>query len=146
MMAMEDRHPDNVMTDQDQAMATAIDANFPALVRRCCVYHVLNIAKRKLGPLLIDGHPFSDAFYSCIYGTNTIEEFGIRWQHMLRVHPMADNTHLQNIWKTRMTWSPVYFRHIFSHHIHNRQIRRSQLLLQNLGSSEELGLYLCAAL
>jgi hypothetical protein len=77
------------------------------------VYHYLNVAKMKLGPLLVEGHPFVDAFYSCIYGTNIIEEFEICWQHMLQIHAMGDNTHLQNMWKTRMTWSPMYFRHNF---------------------------------
>jgi hypothetical protein len=77
MMAMEDIHHDHIMTDQDQAMATVIDEMFPALVHRCCVYQVLHIAKRKLGPLLVEGHPFADAFYSCICGTATIEEFEI---------------------------------------------------------------------
>jgi hypothetical protein len=92
MMAMEDIHPDHIMTDQDQAMTTAIDETFPASVHRCCVYHVLNIY---------------------IYGTDTVEEFEICWQHMLQVHAMGENTHLQNMWKMRMTWSPVYFRHNF---------------------------------
>jgi hypothetical protein len=34
MMAMEDIHPDHIMTDQNQAMATAIDETFPTLVHR----------------------------------------------------------------------------------------------------------------
>jgi hypothetical protein len=113
MMAMEDIHPDHIMTDQDQAMTTVIDETFPASVHRCCVYHVLNVAKRKLGPLLVEGHPFADALYLCIYGTGTVEEFEICWQYMLQVHAMGENTHLQNMWKTRMTWSPVYFLHNF---------------------------------
>jgi hypothetical protein len=113
MLAMNQMHPDHIMTDQDQAMATAIDKVFPNSVHRCCFYHVLHLARKKLGPNLGEGHPFADAFYSCIYGTDTIEEFEFCWQHMLRSFDMAENNHLNNMWKSRKTWAPVYFRKSF---------------------------------
>lgn len=113
MMAMNEVPPDHIMTDQDQQIANAISKVFPNAIHRCCIYHVLNLARRKLGPKLVDGHPFADAFYSCIYGTDTTEEFEICWQHMLQVHSMAENKHLLNMWKSRKTWAPVYFRHRF---------------------------------
>ncbi|KAK1604966.1 hypothetical protein QYE76_028639 [Lolium multiflorum] len=59
MLAMNQMHPDHIMTDQDQAMATAID------------------------------------------------------KHMLRSFDMAENNHLNNMWKSRKTWAPVYFRKSF---------------------------------
>jgi hypothetical protein len=97
MHAMEGHAPDHIITDQDQAMATAISNVFPLSIHRNCLYHVLNQARRKHGKNLVDGHPFVDAFYSCIYGTNTIEEFKICWHHMLHVHTMQENTHLNNM-------------------------------------------------
>ncbi|KAM0867427.1 hypothetical protein ACQ4PT_042022 [Festuca glaucescens] len=113
MLAMNQMHPDHIMTDQDQAMATAIDKVFPNSIHRCCFYHVLHLARKKLGPNLGEGHPFADAFYSCIYGTDTIEEFEFCWQHMLRSFDMIENNHLNNMWKSRKTWAPVYFRKSF---------------------------------
>jgi hypothetical protein len=76
---MEGNAPDHIMTDQDQAMATAISNVFPLSIHRNCLYHVLNLARRKLGKNLVDGHSFANAFYSCIYDTDTIEEFEICW-------------------------------------------------------------------
>lgn len=105
--------PDHIMTDQDQAMSTAISNIFPATIHRCCIYHVLAVARKKLGPLLVDGNPFADAFYSCIYGTDTVAEFEICWQNMLQRFEMTDNTHLDNMWKSRRKWAPVYFRRNF---------------------------------
>jgi hypothetical protein len=113
MMAMNDVPPDHIMTDQDQQMATAIESVFPNSVHRCCMYHVLNVAKRKLGRSVLEGHPFAEAFYSCIYGMDIVEKFEICWQHMLHVHAMSENTHLQNMWKTRKQWASVYFRNNF---------------------------------
>ncbi|KAM0875796.1 hypothetical protein ACQ4PT_036570 [Festuca glaucescens] len=72
MIAMDNLAPDHIMTDQDQAMRTTISKIFPNTIHRCCFYHVVNLARRKLGPKLVDGHPFADAFYSCIYGTDTV--------------------------------------------------------------------------
>jgi hypothetical protein len=113
MMAMDNMAPKNIMTDQDKAMATAISKVFPNAIHRCCFYHVLSLARKKLGPNLREGNPFADAFYSCIYGTDTPEEFELCWQHMLQVYGMNDNTHLENMWGSRKTWAPVYFRHNF---------------------------------
>lgn len=112
-MAMGDLAPDHIMTDQDGRMATSISEMFPDAIHRCCIYHVFNVAKRKLGPKLVEGHPFAEAFYSCIYGTDTPEQFEICWQHMLQVHEMAGNKHLDNMWKSRKKWAPVYFRQNF---------------------------------
>jgi hypothetical protein len=113
MLAMHQMPLDHIMTDQDQATATAISKVFPSSVHRCCIFHVLRLARTKLGPHLADGSPFADAFYSAIYGTDTVEEFEVCWQHMLQRFQMSENTHLDNMWKARKTWAPVYFRHNF---------------------------------
>jgi hypothetical protein len=113
MLAMEHIAPDHIMIDQDQAMATAISDTFPSAIHRCYLYHILNLASRKLGRSLVDGHLFDDAFYSCIYGTDTIEEFEMCCQHMLQVHAMWENTHLKNMWKSRDKWAPVHFKNNF---------------------------------
>jgi transposase-like protein len=70
-------HPDNIMTDQEQAIGNAISDIFPASIHRNCIFHVIQLAKKHLGPLLVEGNPFVDALYSCIYGTNTPEQFEI---------------------------------------------------------------------
>nr|XP_051202340.1 protein FAR1-RELATED SEQUENCE 5-like [Lolium perenne] len=113
MMAMNQVAPDHIMTDQDQQIGNAISKVFPHSIHRCCFYHVVNLARRKLGPKLVDGHPFADAFYSCIYGTDSPEQFEYCWKHMLQVHSMSENKHLQNMWDSRKKWAPVYFRHRF---------------------------------
>jgi hypothetical protein len=75
MMAMNQVAPGHIMTDQDQQIGTTISKVFHVSIHRCCFYHVVNLARRKLGPKF--GHPFADAFYSCIYGTDTPEQFDI---------------------------------------------------------------------
>ena len=70
-------------------------------------------SKNQTGPLVREGNPFADAFYACIYGTDTVKEFEICWQQMLQNFALAENKHLQNMWKARATWALVYFRKCF---------------------------------
>jgi hypothetical protein len=42
----------------------------------------------------VEGNPFAEAFYACTYGTNTVEQFEVCWEHMLEQFGMKDNTHL----------------------------------------------------
>jgi hypothetical protein len=113
LLAMDNLHPDHIMTDQDGAIDTAISNIFPNAIHRCCMFHILRLARTKLGPLLVEGNPFAKAFYACIYGTDTVEQFEVCWEHMLQQFGMKDNTHLCNMWKTRKSWAPVYFRNCF---------------------------------
>ena len=70
MLAMNNEHPLNNMTNQDQAMATTISKVF-----RCCKWHIFRVARIKLGKMLGKDEPFAEAFYGCISGSDTIEEF-----------------------------------------------------------------------
>jgi hypothetical protein len=72
---MDNLHPDHIMTDQDGAIDTVISNIFPNAIHRCCMFHILRLARIKLGPLLVEGNPFAEAFYACIYGTDTVEQF-----------------------------------------------------------------------
>ena len=113
MLAMNNEHPLNIMTDQDQAMATAISMVFPDSTHRCCKWHVFRVARTKLGKMLGKDEPFAEAFYGCINGSDTVEEFEERWQQMVELFGVADKKHLKNMWNTREMWAPVYFRHKF---------------------------------
>ncbi|XP_044974026.1 protein FAR1-RELATED SEQUENCE 9-like [Hordeum vulgare subsp. vulgare] len=113
MVAMDNEHPTNIMIDQDQAMATAIDQVFPNTCHRCCKFHVLSNARSKLGRLLSRDGAFADVFYTCINQSETVEEFEETWQHMLHCFEVAENRHLKNMWRTRCTWAPAYFKDKF---------------------------------
>jgi hypothetical protein len=113
MLAMEQLQPDHIMTNQEQAIGNAISSKLPAFVHIKCIFHVIQLAKKHLGPLLVEVNPFADAFYACIYGTDTVEQFEICWHHMLERFGVAENTHPASMWKIRSKWAPVYFRNCF---------------------------------
>jgi hypothetical protein len=111
--AMDGLQPSNIMTDQDQAMATTISNVFLAAIHRCCFWHVIRIAKVKIGKPLQKGEPFAAAFWACIFDTDTVLEFEESWKHMLQWFQMDQDMHLKNMWKTRTTWALIYFRRHF---------------------------------
>ena len=113
MVAMDNEHPKNIMTDQDQAMATAIEQVLPNTCHRCCKFHVFSNARSKLGRLLSRNEAFADVFYTCINNSETVEEFEETWQHMLECFEVAENKHLKNMWRTRHMWAPAYFKNNF---------------------------------
>ena len=82
--AMDGLGPVHIMTDQDAAMAKAISDIFPDAIHRNCFWHVIQIAKKKIGKPLQQGEPFAIAFWACIFDTDTIEEFETSWLHMLQ--------------------------------------------------------------
>ncbi|XP_020173458.1 protein FAR1-RELATED SEQUENCE 3-like [Aegilops tauschii subsp. strangulata] len=110
LLAMNNEHPLNIMTDQDKAMETAISQALPNTVHRCCKWHVQRKAREKLGWIMSRDEVFEQAFYTCINDSDTVDEFEENWQHMIRCFDLVDNKHLCNMWKTRETWAPTFFR------------------------------------
>jgi len=90
MLAMNNEHPLNIMTDQDQAMAKAISMVFPHSTHRCCKWHVFRVARTKLGKMLGKDEPFAEAFYGCINDSDTVEEFEERWKQMVESFGVVD--------------------------------------------------------
>ena len=113
MVAMDNEHPTNIMTDQDRAMATTIEQVFPNICHRCCKFHVFSNACSKLGRLSSSDEAFADVFYTCDNQPETDEEFEETWQHMLECFEVAENKHLKNMWQTRHMWDPTYFKNNF---------------------------------
>jgi hypothetical protein len=74
---------------------------------------VIRIANVKIGKPLQKGEPFAAAFWACIFDTDTVQEFEESWKHMLQWFQMDQHKHLKNMWKTRTTWAPIYFRRHF---------------------------------
>jgi hypothetical protein len=111
--AMDGVQPDHIMTDQDQAMGKAILEVFYDAIHRNCFWHVIRIAKTKVGKPMQQGEPFAQAFWACIFDTDTVEQFEASWKHVMTWFQMDQNKHLKNMWDSRKKWAPIYFRRNF---------------------------------
>ncbi|CAM0884997.1 unnamed protein product [Alopecurus aequalis] len=111
--AMDGRQPDNIITDQDRAMANAIAAVFPDTVHRNCRWHIMKKANEKLGPYL-GRHPgLAEDFNEVVDESMSPEEFGARWAEMVEKWDLRGHETFAWLKKYAHTWVPCYFRDRF---------------------------------
>ncbi|XP_044968885.1 protein FAR1-RELATED SEQUENCE 5-like [Hordeum vulgare subsp. vulgare] len=113
LLAMNNEHPLNIMTDHDKAMETAISQVFPNTMHICCKWHVHRKAHEKLGRIMSRDEVFEQAFYTCINDSDTVDELEENWQHMIHCFELVENRHLCNMWRTLHTWVRAFFRKCF---------------------------------
>jgi transposase-like protein len=111
--AMGGLEPNNIMTDQDKAMNSAIALVFPDVVHRCCKFHVVSKACEKLGWLINSSEEFANKFDYCINHTETPEEFELMWHSLEESYNLRNNEAFQNMSVARTMWAPTYFRKSF---------------------------------
>ncbi|CAM0943016.1 unnamed protein product [Alopecurus aequalis] len=111
--AMGGKQPDNIITDQDKAMANAIAAFFPDTVHRNCRWHIIKKANEKLGPYL-GRHPgLAEDFNEVVDESMSIEEFEARWAEMVQKWDLSGHETFAWLKKYAHKWVPCYFRNRF---------------------------------
>ena len=111
--AMNGRAPDNIITDQDIAMAESIKNIFPTSVHRRCRWHIMKKSQEKLGLMLGRNPGLSKGFNKCIDFSFTPEEFEANWAALMMKYQVAIGTHFDKLYEYRATWVPCYFKHRF---------------------------------
>ncbi|XP_044440752.1 protein FAR1-RELATED SEQUENCE 5 isoform X1 [Triticum aestivum] len=111
--AMDGLAPDNIITDQDVAMAQSIKRKFPAMIHRCCGWHIMKKAQEKLGPVLARNPDLVKDFNECIDFSFTSAEFerkraALQWKYEGLMHG-----HFEKLYEDRATWVPCYFKFRF---------------------------------
>jgi hypothetical protein len=111
--AMGGLQPQNFITDQDAAMRSAILAVFPNCCHRNCRWHIMQNAQAVLGNFLSKHEELRQELNAIIDYSMSVDEFETRWADMLRKHSVADNTHLDDLYRLRATFVPAYFKDRF---------------------------------
>ncbi|KAM0856302.1 hypothetical protein ACQ4PT_049219 [Festuca glaucescens] len=79
LIAMNGLAPDNIITDQDGAMAVSIGRMFPSSVHRNCRWHIMQNTQLKCGPTLGRNPGLAEDFNDCIDFSLSPEEFEAKW-------------------------------------------------------------------
>jgi hypothetical protein len=102
----------NIFTDQDRAMKSAINKVFPNTRHRFCLWHILKKLPEKFG-----SHSqytaIKNAIRSCVYDSQTCEEFDASWQTLLDCYNLEDNAWLRGLYSERTFWVPAYLKGVF---------------------------------
>lgn len=108
-----------IITDQDPAMTKAIASTLPNTHHRYCIWHIVNKFSEKLGAISYKEH--YDEFKSCIWKSETREEFDARWVEVVEKAKLTSNEWLNGMYTIRERWVPVYMNHMFSAHMTSSQ-------------------------
>jgi hypothetical protein len=98
-----------IITDEDTSMKSAIRFIFPDIVHRFCMWHIMEKMSENFGfPTNKDKHFWAD-LNECVWGSETQEEFVMRWNVVITIHRLQGNELLANKYHIRKSWIPAYF-------------------------------------
>jgi hypothetical protein len=109
---MNKRAPSAIITDQNRAMKNAIRKVFPNTRHRWCLWHILKKLPEKFGSHS-QYHAIKGAIRSCVYESQTRDEFDANWQSLLDCYNLKDNAWLCGLYSERTFWVPAYLKDVF---------------------------------
>lgn len=113
--AMGGKHPKTIITDQDNAMRSAIAQVFQNTKHRNCLFHIKKNCREKTGSMFSAKanrnlyEKYDDILNNCL----TEEEFEVLWPQMIEKFSLQNIKYLQLMWKNRAQFVPVYFKYDF---------------------------------
>jgi len=75
LKAMGGAAPHLIVTDECASMKAAINQILPNTTHRLCMWHIMEKVPERVSPSLREDREFWDALNSCVWGSETIEEF-----------------------------------------------------------------------
>ncbi|KAL3846337.1 hypothetical protein ACJIZ3_003740 [Penstemon smallii] len=123
---MNRKRPITILTDQDAAMAKALQEKWPETCHRLCIWHIYQNAASHLSSVFSSFQDFSKDFSSCIYDYEEEEDFIDAWHDMLDKYGLQTNDWLERMFKKKEKWALVYGRQVFCADITSTQ--RSEIM------------------
>nr|XP_051196902.1 protein FAR1-RELATED SEQUENCE 5-like [Lolium perenne] len=113
LSAMDNKHPETIITDQDVAMRIAISKALPYTVHRFCNFHISKNLDDKLSLFFAVRGTLKEELRAVIRNSFTPEEFENSWHDLLERHNALGEPHLDRIYDIRAQWVPAYFKERF---------------------------------
>lgn len=101
--------PKLIITDEDLSMRAAIKDIFPDTRHRLCMWHILNKLPERVGRPLIEDDVFLSEFVSCVWGSETPNEFEARWISIISKYGLKNNSWLSDKYQMHQSWILAYF-------------------------------------
>jgi hypothetical protein len=94
-------------------MKIAIEKVFNGTSHRFCMWHILKKLSEKVGVSLNSNIDFNSCFKSCVWNSESSEEFESRWKTIINDFRLEGNGWLCQMYDIRKMWIPAYFNDIF---------------------------------
>lgn len=111
-VAMGERAPQVILTDQNDAIKAAVAAVFPGTRHCFCLWHVLEKIPKQLEFLSTWHDSFMEKFNKCIYQSWTEEQFEKRWWKLVDRFKLRDVKWVQTLYDDRACWVPTFMKDI----------------------------------
>ncbi|KAJ7969810.1 Protein far-red impaired response 1-like [Quillaja saponaria] len=111
-IAMGERVPQVILTDQNEAIKSAVEAVLPGTRHCFCLWHVLEKIPRKLEFLGMWHDSFMEKFNKCIFKSWTEEQVEKRWWKLVDRFNLRDDEWIQSLYEDRTQWMPTFMRGI----------------------------------
>jgi hypothetical protein len=131
------KHPATIITDQDVAMAKAINEVFKQTCHRNCFFHIKRKSEEKCGGSFSKIPNLHADFSDILRNSLTIAEFEHLWPEMISRYNVGHLKYLKIMWENRKKFVPVYFKHNFLPFIHStaRIEGTNAIFKDNVGST-----------
>ncbi|GAU52020.1 hypothetical protein TSUD_418370, partial [Trifolium subterraneum] len=113
LKAMGGNKPILIITDQDQAMTNAVEEVFEGSSHRFCMWHILKKLSEKVGGSLNENKIFMNCLKSCIWNSESSDEFEVKWNNIISDYQLEQNGWLSKMYDLRSMWIPAYFKDTF---------------------------------
>jgi hypothetical protein len=90
-----------IITDEDESMKVAIESCFPGSIHRFCMWHIMEKMSEKVGHPTNKDPQFWDDLNKCAWGSETKQEFEMRWNELLTGYGLYENEWLVNRYHIR---------------------------------------------
>lgn len=107
------KSPETILTDQDQAMASALK-KWHRTNHRLCIWHIYQNAATHLSQTFARyGKDFVKDLSSCVYDHDEEVDFVNAWEKMLQTYKLQTNDWLKKLYSIKEKWALVYGRQMF---------------------------------
>jgi hypothetical protein len=94
-------------------MTNAVAEVFEESSHRFCMWHILKKLSEKVGGSLNENKSFMNCLKSCIWNSESSEEFEEKWNNIISENKLEQNGWLSKMYDLRSMWIPAYFKDTF---------------------------------
>ncbi|XP_043717844.1 protein FAR1-RELATED SEQUENCE 5-like [Telopea speciosissima] len=119
------KKPITIFTDQDAAMAKALNEVWPETWHGLCTWHIVQNCIKHLGDLMKEDSHFLRDLKKCIFQYEEEIQFEDGWQILLRNYGIENNSWLQCIYELKYKWAKCYMKNTFTLGMQSTQFSES---------------------
>ncbi|XP_038698001.1 protein FAR1-RELATED SEQUENCE 5-like [Tripterygium wilfordii] len=114
LAAHKEKMPQTIFTDQDAAMAKAINEVMPNTFHGLCSWYIMQNAIKHLAYLQKGDSTILEEFAKCMFHYENSFEFEEAWDAMNDKYNTHENSWLQGIYCLKKKWATCYLKYIFT--------------------------------